>query len=84
MPARIETMPVDDRGRVRLSKRQVEMLAAIRRLTAERGYAPTIRELASEVGVTTTNSVAQTLQMLRRKGWVTWEPMHSRTLRVND
>lgn len=84
MPTTIEAMPVDERGRIRLSQGQRRMLAAIRRLTARHGYPPTIRELAADLGMSTTNGVAQTLHALRRKNWVDWQPMHSRTLVVND
>lgn len=84
MPTTIAMMPTDERGRVRLSPGQREMLESIRKLAALRGYPPTIRELAADLGMSATNGVAQTLHALRRKGWVHWEPRHSRTLVIND
>lgn len=84
MPRTIEMMPVDELGRIRPSKGQRALLASIRRLEAKRGFPPTIRELASDLGVSTTNGVAQTLDALRRKGWVTWDRGHSRTLKIVD
>jgi repressor LexA len=62
--------------------RQADVLAAIIRLTAEHGFAPTTRELADACGIASTNGVADHLDKLRARGWITWERTKSRTLRV--
>ena len=67
------------------TQRQAQVLAYLRNYTAEHGYAPTIREIASHMGVKSTNSVRGFLDALARKGLVVLgEPYKSRTLRVVD
>jgi len=48
---------------------------------AQKGYPATVREIADAVGIRSLNGVVCHLQALRRKGYVTWEPNHARTLR---
>jgi repressor LexA len=67
---------------VALTPRQREVVSAIRRLTRDRGYPPTIRELACEISVAGPNGVKQHLRLIARKGWVTWNEGKARTLRV--
>lgn len=50
-----------------LTARETACLDAIL-ATRDRGYPPTIRELAAVLGVTSTSSVAHTLDALTRKG----------------
>jgi repressor LexA len=50
------------------------------RLASARPYPPTVRELCSELGVSSTNGMGEHLKALSRKGLVTWEPKRSRTL----
>lgn len=78
----IEAQPRDRNGRVKPAPRQRELIHAIRRLTRQRGYPPTIRELEQTMGYSTPNAVAQQLRLLRRKGWVAWDHGKARTLRV--
>lgn len=78
----IERQPRDAAGRVALTERQRCIADAIRTLTRRLGYAPTIREIAVHCGLVGTNAVAQQLDAMRRKGWVTWEPNKPRTLRT--
>ena len=46
-----------------------------------RGYATTIRELCSHFDIRSPNGVKCHLELMRRKGWITWEPNHARTIR---
>lgn len=78
----IEQMPRDALGRVTPTRRQMRLLLLIQKLTGQRGYPPTIRELESAASAKSPNAIAQHLRALRRKGWVTWEPRHARTLRI--
>jgi SOS-response transcriptional repressor LexA len=58
-----------------------EILAAIVRLTSK-GPAPTLRELAAEVGLSSPTPLLRYLERLRQEGKVSWEPGKARTLRV--
>lgn len=78
----IEIQPRDQAGRVPLTSRQRWVAHTIRRMTEEAGYPPTIREVMRECGFATPNSVKVHLELMRRKGWVTWEEGKCRTLRV--
>ena len=65
-----------------LAPRQREMLQHIERLTRETGYPPSLSELGKAMGIKSSNGVAECLRTLRRKGYVTWHPFKSRTLRT--
>lgn len=45
------------------------------------GYSPTIRELCEAFSIKSTNGVMAHLHPLRKKGWLTWTPHRSRTVR---
>jgi len=52
-----------------------------------RGYGITIRELADAFQIRSPNGVKQHLELIKRKGYLTWEPNMARTVRpvqVND
>lgn len=59
-----------------------ELLAAIRRRTREYGYPPSIRELADDLGVLSSETVHSALVRLREQDRVNWVPNTPRTLRV--
>jgi SOS-response transcriptional repressor LexA len=62
--------------------KQLELVEAIRRLTAQAdGLPPTVRELCTETG-THVADVQQKLNRLRRDGVVIWRQGKARTLRV--
>jgi SOS-response transcriptional repressor LexA len=62
--------------------KQLELVDAIRRLTAAGdGLPPTVRELCTETG-THVADVQQKLERLRRDGVVIWRQGKARTLRV--
>ena len=62
------------------SPEQRALLAAIRRLTAARGFPPTRRELATATGCRV-NNVQKMLLRLRRDGLVEWQEGAARTIR---
>jgi len=78
----IEVQPRDELGRVALTKRQRQVVDAIRMMTRQHGYPPTIREIEQAFGMRSPNSVKAHLNPLRRKGWVTWNDGQARTLRL--
>lgn len=58
------------------------MVEFIRTYTADKGYAPTLREIARAMGYASTQPVAYHLGMLRAEGVVAFEDGKARTLRV--
>ena len=53
-----------------LSKRQRQMLDYISDYICQRGYPPSIREIADEMGIKSTNGVAEHLEHLYQKGYL--------------
>ena len=67
-----------------LTKRQRTVFDFIRNWCDMHGYPPTLREIARNIGVRSTNSVYNHLKILERKGYLTREDMKSRTWRPVD
>lgn len=67
-----------------LTKRQRTVYDFIRTWCDNHGYPPTLREIASSIGVRSTNSVYNHLKILERKGYLKREDMKSRTWRPVD
>lgn len=63
---------------------QLEMLRAIDRLTRERGFPPTLRELGDATGIRSTNSVNDHLLALERKGAIKRTPLASRSIVITE
>jgi repressor LexA len=68
--------------RADLTDRQREVLGAIEYSIAKRGHPPTVRELANGLGLSSTNGVAQLLDVLERKGVIERDLGVARGLRV--
>ncbi len=64
----------------RLTPRQEEILKLIARITEERGFPPTIREIGHELGIKSTNGVNDHLKALERKGVLERSDQKSRSL----
>jgi SOS-response transcriptional repressor LexA len=64
-----------------LSPRQAEIYRFIQTYRAERGIAPTFREIASGAGLYLTTVMAH-LRALKKKGFVTWNGGIARSVRV--
>lgn len=69
-------------GGVTLSKRQLEILEAIRRLTRENGYPPTVREIGAVVGLSSPASVLGHLRTLERQGCIRRDVLKRRALEL--
>lgn len=65
-----------------LTSRQAAILEFIRTSTAERGYAPTVREIGQQFGIRSPNGVTCHLKALKSKGYMSSEPGASRTYTV--
>jgi repressor LexA len=65
-----------------LSARQIEILQAINKLQAERGYMPSMREIGEEVGLTSSASVSYQLKQLEEAGYLTRDENLSRSIDI--
>jgi repressor LexA len=63
-----------------ISARQRAILQYIHERVRAQGYPPTIREICTEVGIRSTNGVAEHLRVLIRHGYLEKQGMKSRTL----
>lgn len=68
--------------RSRLTQRQTMVLDFIVEHTAARGYPPSLREIGSHMGITSTNGVNDHLRALERKGAIVRADLKSRGIRV--
>jgi SOS-response transcriptional repressor LexA len=67
---------------MRLSPRQRDTLDVIRGWTETFGYPPTLRELARELGIGSTNGVNDHLKALKKKGFIETDPVKARGIRI--
>src|SRR5215469_47705 len=67
-----------------LSRRQRQILEVIREWVEQRGYAPTLREIAEAVGLTSKSSVAHQLSTLEKKGYLRRDFGRPRTVEMRD
>lgn len=68
----------------KLTKRQAAVLACIRDHTLRNHYAPTIREIGQEVGLSSTSSVKYQLDILADKGFLQRDTRRPRTMELTD
>ncbi|MEN1680990.1 MAG: transcriptional regulator [Planctomycetota bacterium] len=68
--------------RANLTRRQSDILFAIRAFQVTHGYSPSRRELQHRMGLAYPSSVTCHLNALRKKGVLTWDAGRARTLRV--
>jgi repressor LexA len=65
-----------------LTPRQQRILGHLRDCVEKRGYPPSMREIGSAVGLTSTSSVAHQLKVLEQKGFIKRDPHRPRALEV--
>jgi len=65
-----------------ITERQRDVLMAIGRLTLERGFPPTVREVGSALGRSSPSTVQSHIDALIRRGYLASVPGSPRTLRV--
>eukprot|EP01031_Cornospumella_fuschlensis_P014353 gene14353-17535_t len=70
------------RRRTSLSDKQLEILDAIQRSVALRGYPPTMREIGDVVGLSSLSSVTHQLNQLELSGYLRRDPNRPRALEV--
>lgn len=66
-----------------LTVQRQRVLNTIRGFYTEHGFAPTVREIADEVGISL-SSVQHQLEQLQRMGWIRRHPGRARALIVLD
>jgi repressor LexA len=65
-----------------LTKRQKEALDFVAAYTERHGYPPTVRELASALGISGPKGAKQFLDALASKGYIRREPENARAIRI--
>ena len=67
---------------IKLTPRQSEILAFIKRCLEENGYPPTRAEIAQELGFKSPNAAEEHLKALNKKGAIEMTPGASRGIRI--
>ncbi|GAA1920799.1 transcriptional repressor LexA [Nocardioides lentus] len=80
--AKVAELPDGPAGTDGLTPRQERVLAVIRDSLEQRGYPPSMREIGTEVGLTSSSSVAHQLRVLEKKGFLRRDPNRPRALEV--
>ena len=65
-----------------ISKTQKKIYDFLRQKAIE-GVPPSVREICAAVGLSSTSSVQAGLDALEREGYITRDPMHKRSIRIN-
>ncbi len=80
--AKVLPMPDGPPDATGLTPRQQRVLATIKDSIENRGYPPSMREIGSAVGLTSSSSVAHQLKTLEEKGFLKRDPNRPRALEV--
>ena len=67
-----------------LTDRQREVLVWIAKYIDANGYSPTIRQMCQAFNFASTEGAMCHLRQLRAKGWITWQPRETRTIRLTE
>lgn len=65
-----------------LSPRQIEILQYIHRITKEKGYPPSVREIGKAVGLSSSSTVHGHLAQLENKGYIRRDPSKPRAIEI--
>ena len=65
-----------------LTKRQLQVLDAIRKLLEEQGFAPSLREIGKAANLKSTSSVQHQLHALESKGFIRRDPNKGRAIEL--
>lgn len=65
-----------------LTQIQLKVLDAVKELTNEKGYCPTVREIMRAVGLQSSSSAGYQLKRLKELGYVTFDSKVSRSIRL--
>ncbi|NEG70039.1 transcriptional repressor LexA [Bifidobacterium sp. BRDM6] len=67
-----------------LTERQQKVMDAIRTLSAEHGFAPSLREIGQAAGLKSTSSVQHQLRVLEEKGYIRRDPNKGRAIEIRE
>lgn len=67
-----------------LTARQAEIFEYLKRSVAERGFPPTVAEIAQYFGMRSPNAAAQHLRLIAQKSFIVIEPGRSRGIRIQE
>ncbi len=62
--------------------RQDQIIEFVKLHISQKGYPPTVREIAAAVGLKSSSTASGHLDKLKKKGLIHWEPYEVRTLRI--
>ncbi|MBN1540729.1 transcriptional repressor LexA [candidate division KSB1 bacterium] len=68
----------------KLTEKQRRVLRLIVRSIQEKGYPPTLKDLADALGVSSRNTAVKYLTVLARKGYIVWERNTARGIQLVD
>lgn len=68
----------------KLSKRQIEILNFIKKEVQQKGYPPSVREIAAAVGLASSSTVHGHLERLESKGLIRRDPTKPRAIEILD
>lgn len=71
-------------NRAKLTERQMLIFEKIRDSIAERGFPPTVREIAEAVGLASPSSVKYQLDILESEGLISRDPRRPRTIEITE
>ena len=80
--AKVIALPDGSEGTDGLTARQRLILVMITSTTAERGYPPSVREIAEAVGLASPSSVQHQLGVLQKKGFINRDTSRARALDI--
>lgn len=78
----IERYNDNDSGKGHLTDRQEQVLEIIRQAVEEKGYPPTVRDIAQGLRIISLNAVRHHLQALEKKGYIKVDPCKSRGINL--
>ena len=64
----------------KLTKRQQAVMDSIEKCIREKGYGPTVREICSDLGLSSPSTVHVHLKTLEKKGFIVRDPLKSRSI----
>lgn len=64
----------------KLTKRQQAVMDSIEKSIREKGYGPTVREICSDLGLSSPSTVHVHLKTLEQKGYIVRDPLKSRSI----
>lgn len=68
----------------KLTRRQQAVMDSIERCIREKGYGPTVREICTDLGLSSPSTVHVHLKTLEQKGYIVRDPLKSRSISLSS